>query len=222
MEQNMKWKNLNQMIMHKVILVSGLSLCYLAGCAQQTATLTDSRDGKTYKTVTIGTQTWMAENLNYEMPDSWCYDDSLSNCAKYGRLYTWEAAKKASPAGWHLPSDEEWKTLECHLGMTADEVNIMLYRGEDIGTKLKSESDWELDNGKNHGNNESGFSALPGGHRGYDDNHSFVDMGERGAWWSRSPDGRYSWRRAVYYNKSGIDRDLATRTLGFSVRCIKD
>jgi len=120
-------------------------LCFLTNCSQKKNEFTDSRDGKTYKTVTIGTQTWMAENLNYQMPDSWCYDDSLSNCDKYGRLYTWEAAKNACPAGWHLPSEEEWRILERHLGMTADETEIFLMRGEGIGTKLKSESDWELD-----------------------------------------------------------------------------
>ncbi len=213
---------MNRIIMHKLILIIVLILCCLAGCSQQTATLTDSRDGKTYKTVTIGTQIWMAENLNYEMPESWYYDDNPENGPMYGRLYTWEAAKKACPDCWHLPSEEEWVILERHLGMSEEEAKIYLHRGEGIGTKLKSESGWEPDDGKNSGDNESGFNALPGGHRGYDENHSFVLMGERGAWWSRSPSGRAAFRRALFYNKSGIDRDPATRALGFSVRCVKD
>ncbi len=213
---------MSRIIMHKVILISGTILCCLAGCAQQAGTFTDSRDGKIYKTVTIGTQIWMAENLNYEMPDSWYYDDNPENGAAYGRLYTWEAAKKACPDCWHLPSEEEWVILERHLGMTAEEAAIFLLRGEGIGTKLKSETGWEPVDGKNLGSNETGFNALPGGHRGYDENHSFVLMGERGAWWSSTPSGRYAFRRALYHDKSGIDRDPATRALGFSVRCVKD
>jgi hypothetical protein len=78
--------------------------------------MVDSRDGQTYKTVTIGTQIWMAENLNYETTNSYCYDDDPSNCSKYGRLYTWAAATKACPIGWHLPSDDEWNTLFTAVG----------------------------------------------------------------------------------------------------------
>lgn len=213
---------MGRIMIHKVILISDLVFCCLMGCAQQAGTFTDSRDGQTYKTVTIGTQTWMAENLNYEMPDSWCYDDNPENCAVYGRLYTWQAANKACPDCWHLPSEEEWVMLECHLGMSAKEAAVFLLRGEGVGTKLKSKSGWEPVDGKNLGTNETGFNALPGGHRGYDENHSYVELGRRGAWWSNTQDGPYAFRRALYYDKSGIDRDPATRALGFSVRCVKD
>ena len=184
-------------------------------------TFTDRRDGKTYRTVTIGTQTWMADNLDYQTPNSWCYAGSPGNCARYGRLYTWEAAKNACPAGWHLPSDEEWKILERHLGMTADEANIILYRGDGAGTKLKSESGWELADGKTQGDNESGFNALPGGYRLFYDG-SFVDIGKRGSWWSSTPDNKNAWRRSLFHDKGGVDRDIATSTNGFSVRCVKD
>ena len=207
--------------MRKLILISGFIICSLTNFAQVTGTFTDSRNGQTYKIVTIGTQTWIAENINFKTSGSWCYDESSSNCGKYGRLYTWEAAKNACPSNWHLPSEEEWVILELYLGMTADDANIFLHRGGGIGTKLKSENDWKLDDGTDHGDNLTGFNALPGGYRLFYDS-TFVDMGKRGSWWSSTLDGQYAFRRSLFYNKSGIDRDLATRANGFSVRCVKD
>ena len=111
-----------------------------------TGTMTDSRDGKTYKTVTIGYQTWMAENLNYVTPGSFCYKDDDSYCDKYGRLYP---MGNACPSGWHLPSSLEWDELIVAVG------------GDSIaGKMLKSTSGWF--NGQN-GTDAYGFSALPAG-----------------------------------------------------------
>ena len=87
-------------------------------CAGVLHLFTDPRDGQTYKTVKIGDQIWLAENLNYDPAagNSWCYEDDTANCAVYGRLYDWETAKTACPAGWHLPSEDEWDQLIAFLG----------------------------------------------------------------------------------------------------------
>ena len=99
--------------------------------------LTDSRDGQTYRTVKIGNQVWMAENLNYETANSYCYQDSVSNCTKYGRLYTWAAAKAACPSGWHLPTEVEFKELVATVGGSST-----------AGKMLKSTSGWDDDEGE--------------------------------------------------------------------------
>jgi uncharacterized protein (TIGR02145 family) len=135
-------------------------------------TFTDPRDGKTYKTITIGKQTWMAENLNYEASGSKSYDNSESNSQKYGRLYNWETAKKVCPPGWHLPSDKEWQELVNFAGGT-----------KTAGTRLKARSGWNDYEGRSgNGTDEFGFSALPGGDGSLEG--SFGGAGNTGSWWS--------------------------------------
>ena len=100
-----------------------------AGIAQSTGTFTDSRDGQTYKTISFknaltGTAvTWMAQNLNYKVPGSYAYDDKESNRKELGLLYTWEAANKACPNGWHLATDSEWSMLVTKFGGTDKAVH---------------------------------------------------------------------------------------------------
>jgi uncharacterized protein (TIGR02145 family) len=112
-------------------------------------TFTDSRDGQTYKTVKIGNQTWMAQNMNYRTEKrSCCYENNPDNCKKYGKLYDWNTANVACPKGWHLPSKGEWTKWITMVGSLR------------AGKTLKSKSGW---NESGNGTDDYGFSALPGG-----------------------------------------------------------
>jgi len=161
-----------------------LTLLCTAAFAQEKGSFKDTRDGKTYKTVKIGKQTWMAENLNYAAVGL-CYADNPDNCQKYGRLYSWETVKKACPNGWHLPSNSEWNTLYKYVGNKAE-------------NKLKAKSGWNNYDSCNHSEEEEceegmlsngedtfGFSALPGGIRGPFIG-GFARSGTAGYWWSTS------------------------------------
>lgn len=183
-----------------------------------TGEFTDNRDGQVYKWVEIGNQTWMAENLNYETPNSWWYDNNSANGDIYGRLYKWEAALTVCPSGWSLPSDDEWKTMEMALGMSKSEADDEFLRGTDEGGKMKSTSGW-INNG--NGTNSSGFNARPGGDRL--SSGSFVELGIAGAWWS-STESQYS--KAVHRSLGGdidqVFRFIYTTRAGLSVRCLQD
>ncbi|MEA3448731.1 MAG: PEGA domain-containing protein, partial [Bacteroidota bacterium] len=159
---------------------------------------TDSRDGKTYETVKIGNQTWMAENLNYKTSSgSWCYDDKSSNCDKYGRLYDWETAKKICPDGWHLPSKSEFETLLDNFEGEKDAYSALIPSGS------------------------SGFSALFGGWR--HDGGDFSGIGRHGGFWSSSHvGGGNAWRLYIYGNTERTYMYYNNRSLGFSVRCLQD
>ena len=177
------------------------------------AKFTDSRDGKTYKTVKVGDKTWMAENLNFgegvEADGSACYDYEDANCAKYGRLYDWATALKACPAGFHLPSDDEWTALVNYAG------------GEDkAGTKLKSAAGWNEDG---NGTNDFGWSALPSGYGGLGGvDGDFYDGGYNGFWWSATEDDASNvWRRNMGDNND-VNRGRAKKRDLLSVRCVKD
>ena len=176
--------------------------------AEDGAKFTDSRDGKTYKTVKVGGKTWMAENLNFAAEDSKCYENNAGNCEKYGRLYNWATALKACPAGFHLPTDGEWTALENAVGGRST-----------AGTKLKSAAGW---NENGNGTNDFGFSALPGGNG--DSGGDFYYAGSSGFWWSATESHAiYAWYRYVDDNKVGnVYRYYNDETYLFSVRCVAD
>jgi len=175
--------------------------------SQPSNSFTDSRDKKAYKTVTIGKQTWMAENLNYNAGGSVCYDNKPDNCDKYGRLYNWSAAKSACPKGWHLPSSEEWDALMTAVGGSST-----------AGTKLKAKSGW---NGGGNGTDAYGFATLPGGYGNSDG--KFGDASNDGSWWSATminPNGPNA--ISMSHNLAYMNGYFAPETDLLSVRCVKN
>ena len=168
---------------------------------------TDPRDGKVYKTVKIGNQIWMVENLAYDASSSKCYDNNLANCNKYGKLYDWNTAMKACPSGWHLPSQEEWQRLVDFAG------------GNEIaGKKLKAKNGW---NNNGNGTDEYGFSALPGG-IGFSGG-DFAVVGNLGRWWSATEiDVSSAFSRDMSNRSEGVGSNDLDKTFLYSVRCVQD
>lgn len=169
--------------------------------------MTDPRDGQVYKTVKIGDQVWMAQNLNYDdsvktpslKENSWCYNDSSEYCEKYGRLYSWAAAKDVCPIGWHLPSEDELDDL-------IDSVARSASVGKSLQTKL-----WDS------GTDAYGFSAIPAGRR--DDSGWYT--GESAAFWSSTAESKgYAFYMFIF--ASGNARlGVLSEKYGASVRCIQ-
>lgn len=189
--------------------------------------LTDKRDGQRYKVVTIGSQIWMAENLNYDAADSYCYDDDADFCTKNGRLYTWSSAvdsvaefstngkgcgfdktcsqispvRGVCPEGWHLPSQDEWETLISVVGKKS----------------LKSTTGWNYLNGKD----DFSFSALPAGFR--TQNGEYSSDGLYAYFWSSTESyGNYAYSMNLNYGGDGVTLDKQYKYRGYSVRCLQD
>ena len=164
--------------------------------------------------VIIGTQTWMAKNLDIDdgLGGIYAYNNDEGNVATYGRLYTWDAAVRvaASIDGWHLPSDAEWTTLTTYLG------------GESVaGGKLKETGLVHWASPNTGATNETGFTALPGGYRFT--NGTFGSFGLTGYWWSAAESSATSaWYYYLNYYYSKVIRDGTDKEVGFSVRLIKD
>ena len=201
--------------MRKLLLTTAAVAAAIAGAvAGETdfGTFTDTRDGQMYKTVKIGTQTWMARNINYKTESgSWCYNDSVSYCKKYGRLYDGWAAEKACPQGWKLPSNQEWENLVRASG------------GKKIaGKKLKSKSGWNENRGMDgNGTDDLNFSALPDGGRASDG--TFYHAGNDGYWWTATERGNYyAYRRYMHHGYDSVGEDYNIKSFGFSVRCVAD
>ncbi len=183
--------------------------------------ITDARDGQTYEIVVIGTQTWMAKNLNFEAGGSKCYGDNSVNCTLYGRLYDWETVMNGEPssdkapsgvqgicpAGFHVPSDLEWGVLD--RKKYRDVLNIGIVDG--TIADLKATYGWQTS-----GYDTYGFSALPGGF-GFS-NGNFSRLGSLGSWWTATNDGN---KALTYDIEEGNVITIGTAALR-SLRCIKN
>ena len=203
----MKTKNYLALIMF--LLISNTILAQTVNSGN----FTDPRDGRQYKTITIGNQVWMAENLNYETGiDSWVYDNDSTNSAIYGRLYSWPIACEACPPGWSLPSDMDWYNLTKFLG------DLMV-----AGGKMKETGAAHWNKPNTGATNESGFSALPGGYY-FDGN--YYDFGSSASFWSSTASGyedKYAWHRFLFHSISAVYRYRYNYTkFAYSVRCIRD
>ena len=204
--------------------------------------LVDVRDSQTYPTVKIGTQCWMAKNLNIGTMvtlntnqldngtlEKYCYGNSTPNCNVYGGMYQWNemmqyvttaGVKGICPTGWHLPTDAEWCTMEQTLDPSVTCVSIG-ERGIDVGGKVKEvgTSHWYAPN--TGATNSSGFTALGGGFVAGAANWdiSYIAI----FWTSTENSSTKSWRRWPHYSDAKIRRDCdEPKTCGYSVRCVKD
>ena len=219
---------------------------------KSSGTFTDNRDNQEYRWVKIGEQIWMAENLNFgpmvPSKDYWkyeditkcCYDNSESNCAEFGGLYSWWDAMDGAPSsnlnpsgvqgicpdGWHLPSDEEWNDLERFLGTEEEMIYIqgLNTRGR-VGHLLRSTSGWYTEEYRGYqGYDSFGFNARPLGYRHYTGgDNPFYGFSYFAEFWSSTYIESISSAYSRHFdNAFNILREKSDHRLGFSVRCIKD
>ncbi len=157
----------------------------------------DARDGQEYKIFDANGIWWMGENLNFDTPDSWCYDQENTSCETWGRLYTWDAASTACPDGWHLPDDHEWTDLIDYYGGNH-------YAGKYL--KVGGASD---------------FNALLSGYR--DKAGFFGKIDESAYYWSETVQNReYASFKGIYGEVDNVGTYTYTKNDGLSVRCVKD
>ncbi len=199
------------------LVVMGIALSALSWNgvqAQSIGSITDPRDGQTYKTASyedplLGEIVIMAENLNYEMEGTQAYNNNEKSRAKLGLLYTWTAALKACPPGWHLPSDSEWDRIITILG--GDERRA--------ANSMKSTFGWSKNK---NGTNQSGFNALPAGWY-YSYSGVFRGVGDNGIWWSSTENNSTAAnRRSIVESFDEVYSYDSLKGDGHSCRCFKD
>ncbi|MEN8251681.1 MAG: FISUMP domain-containing protein [Bacteroidota bacterium] len=225
------------------VSVTDSNACNASIIASVKGSFIDGRDNKEYIATPIGDQIWMGENLSYlpsvHRPSTgsetesnyyvYSYNGTVveeamaeANYNTFGVLYNWIAAQESCPAGWHLPSDTEWKQLEKQLGMTDEELNLIWGRGEDnnIGGKLKEAGSQHWLSPNTGATNESGFTALAGGYRNV--YGTFDQFGYVAYFWSSTQNNTKAWTRLLDKDGTYISRSELSKIFGFSVRCVKD
>lgn len=165
---------------------------------------TDDRDGRRYGMTQIGEQFWMAENLNYETASSFCPEGDSRNCSKYGRLYTWDEAKSLCPAGWRLPSREDFEKLLRTVNASS--------------AALKATDGWFK---KKNGTDDFGFAALPAGFK-YPEG-KFDGIGGYAHFWSSTEDSDvFAFYMLVEFANPEVALKPYDKNESKSVRCIRD
>jgi len=232
----------------KHFLIPLLAIFFLSCSDDPTSskeTLLTDIDGNVYQTIKIGDQWWMAENLkvtHYRNGEAisnvtdnlqwtnlssgaYCIHNYADDVETYGLLYNWYTvndSRNIAPAGWHVPTDEEWKQLEMFLGMSQTDADNFGWRGTDEGGKLKEEGTTHWIDPNTGATNESGFSALPGGRRNHD-NGFCVNIAYTTHFWSSTTVSDISvWCRILRNSYSGVYRNDYHKRSGYSVRCVMD
>ena len=204
--------------------------------------LLDERDGQTYNTVQIGTQCWIAENLNIgtmingsnnqidnSIIEKYCYDNNTSNCDTYGGLYQWdemmqyvttEGVQGICPSGWHIPTDAEWCTLENYVDDGTIDCEETGWRGVDAGGNLKETGLIHWNSPNTGATNSYGFTSLPCGNR--NPTGTFESIGFGNYYWTSSINGSEAWRHSIGNNNANIYHSLRDNFYGQSVRCLQD
>ena len=226
--------------MNRILTVIILLLATVSLTAQQSCGTVTDYDGNTYKTVKVGSQCWMAENLrvmhfadgtkisrgtapDQNTPLRYYPGNDMKNTAEYGMLYNWLAASRACPKGWHLPSDNEWKQMEETVG------DLYGCNGEvdDNGKALAAAKGWKNSSGschvgwKQHNNNASGFSALPAGNFNKEGAGGFGEVAY--SWTATEMNTEVAVCRYLGYNMTNQMRVVnGGKGRGFSVRCVRD
>lgn len=200
-------------------------------------------EGNTYKTVKIGDQWWMAENLKTrkyrngveirktqdavqwknKVPAYCKYEDTETNTGYLYNFYTVIDSNQLAPTGWHIPTDEDWKKLEKHLGMSYVQTDSISWRGNNEANKLKSIGYTAWTKYKDvWPTNESGFTAVAGSCRLPDGRFGYPGLFYTGFWWTSTMDSDSAFYRHLDHKNENIFRYKASFNYGMSVRCVKD
>jgi len=234
------------------IFLMTLSVVVISGCGDdaveipviETGTVADVQ-GNIYKTVKIGNQWWMAENLNTTVyrtgeeilriddklqwktisTPAYCIYNNLSGPGLLYNFHVLASGKEIAPEGWHVATDDDWKELEEYIGMPVGELEHNNWRGTDEGDQLKEKntntSGWIRYEGV-WGTDEKGFTATGGSCRVFNGEWGIPGLRHSGFWWSSTANEGYGYFRSLDYKKSGIFRYAAHPNYGFSIRCVKN